>query len=268
MGSSGIDTANLARMIRDKSGGSIGSLHRRDKALERSLWVLKAAKDLSPTPRLTANEVHGVLSDLEVACSANSISVALTRASDREVVVYRADGEVRYAIAQLGRDLLDRTDPAKAIELWCAEPGKKWTAWLKIEELATSLTGELLITDPYYGPQSLHAVELLGERKQRVRLLTCEVTGRKGISPSAVQASARFLAKQKPNIEIHTIPKPAPFHDRYILSDNGITFVGHGLEGLGEKEAFVIRLDVGLVGDTVSSLRAVFETRWKTSASI
>ena len=171
-------------------------------------------------PAWTASEIHAILGELEVACSLNSVRVALSKAKNRRVIpVTGASGELRYAISHAGRVFLDQTDPIRGIEVWRAEPGNPWRGWLKLEELASLLKGSLRVVDPYYAEKSLYALEALSGRPEKVRLLTCHSSPRKGRSPAALDTQARALMRASQNIELRKVPAPAPFHDRYIVSN-------------------------------------------------
>ncbi len=264
------DASRFARAITKAYGRDLESLHLRKRALERCLWVLRASKDAHLATSLTAKEVHALLSEHEVACTSESIAVALTRANHKTVIQsVGPDHVLRYSISQAGRMLLDETDPQQGIEVWRAEPGNPWRGWQKLEELARSLEGPLRVTDPYYAEKSLYTIETLSERREAVRFLTCKAGTRKGgKSPAALDSQAGTLVRSKRNVEIKRVPAPAPFHDRYILSENSLVLIGQGLADLGEKEAFVVSFPRSDVSDLASELERSFDALWATATAI
>jgi hypothetical protein len=263
-----VGTGDASDRIRKKFASGLPGLHARTNSLELALWVLRASKDGGIAPSLTAREIHSILRHLEVACSQISISVALSRAADKEVTQDSRSSGIHYGVSHRGRELLDRTDPTNGVEVWHVEQGSKWTSWSRLEDLSKSYTGEVLITDPYYGQRSLHSLGILAERGDPVRLLTSQPTGRRGVNAASLRIEATDFMQQNRNVQIRAIPPPAPFHDRYILSDNALTMLGHGLEGLGEKEAFVIRLARTVVPDLLATLHAEFAARWTGAVPI
>lgn len=258
----------IAETVREKCAPLLRELHARSNALELSLWVLRSTKDLALADRLSAKQVHDILGELEVGCGLNAIKVALSRARDREIIASAGSAGVAYGISKRGRALLDRTDPVHGIEVWHVEPGKKWTAWRNLEDFSPMLSGPLQISDPYYGQRSLHALQILANRPDGVRLLSCLPASRRGTTGSTVRVAAGDFVSQTPNVEIRLVAPPAPFHDRYIVSDHSLTILGQGLEGLGEKESFVIHLPEELVADTLQTLRQDFETRWQAATRV
>jgi hypothetical protein len=56
-------------------------------------------------------------------------------------------------------------------------------------------------------------------------------------------------------------------HDRFVLSDDKIIILGHGLKNICNKESFIICLDKELAGDVLTSVRASFEAKWQNAVS-
>ncbi len=260
--------SQLAIRISASPEADLKDLRARSNALQQSLWVLRAAKDIATTPRLTAREVRAVLAELEVAVSLNAVKVALSRAANSEAVEFREAGEVTYSISSIGRELLQTTSPTQQIEVWVTEPNRKWTAWRKLEALAGELTGDLAVIDPYYGLHSLQVLEMFSAGRASVRLLTSQAATRKGVSGPTINTAAKLLQKQIPSVEIRLLGGKAPFHDRYILSTDGLAIIGHGLEDLGERESFVIRLHADLIADLLAGAKSTFESRWNNATPV
>lgn len=259
----------VARTISTRNRNDLEGLHLLSDTGQRVHWVLREAKDAGQTHSLTAAEVHELLSLLEVATSKNSVAVSLTRATNRTVVArLGADGFTRYSIAHAGRELLAASDPRRGIQVWRAAAGDPWRGWQKLEDLARTLKGSLLLVDPYFGDRTLATLEVMAPGRGSVRHLTAHIASRKGRPEGAILAAARAFVKSHPNVEIRRATPPARFHDRFVLSSDSLVLVGHGLENLGDKESFVVSFPVGQVADLASALKVQFEAEWSSASAI
>jgi len=75
---------------------------------------------------------------------------------------------------------------------------------------------------------------------------------------------ARFK-KEFPNAEFKAYPVPHELHDRYVLFDKEVWFVGHGIKDIGSKESFVVLLQDPFGKDIRKTLFESFEGRWANS---
>ena len=57
-------------------------------------------------------------------------------------------------------------------------------------------------------------------------------------------------------------------HDRYVLTDDMLILVGHGLKDIGGKESFVIRLDGEVARDLIATLAPSFDAKWASASPI
>jgi hypothetical protein len=53
--------------------------------------------------------------------------------------------------------------------------------------------------------------------------------------------------------------------DRYVLADDQIVQMGHGLKDVGNKDSFIVSLDKILAGDLLASVRASFDAKWQNA---
>ena len=71
--------------------------------------------------------------------------------------------------------------------------------------------------------------------------------------------------KEFPDSEFKAYPSPHELHDRYLLFDKEVWFVGHGIKDIGAKESFVVILQDPFGKEIRSTLRDSFDERWSNS---
>lgn len=57
-------------------------------------------------------------------------------------------------------------------------------------------------------------------------------------------------------------------HDRYILHDDGIFLLDHGIKDIGNSESFVVVLPIDIVRDIHKRISQQFDNRWSNSTTI
>ncbi len=254
---------DLGRRIRDSNRSELPDLYVLDKPLHKVLWVLAAVDGIGWRYPMFNEEIRLVLEEFKVALTPRQPTNALSRAGDK-VIRKDLDGQTAYRIAQPGLAEVQKLFPREGIEVIYAEPGKKWTARKKLNELAMTVDGDLLIADRYYGERSLYVLEELAERKGEVRFLTCETRE----SVGKLRTSFHDLMKEKQNLEVRIYPHKYDLHDRFILGDNALIIVGHGIKDLGGSESFVIRISDSTAKDLMALVRSNFESRWQRAAGV
>lgn len=80
-----------------------------------------------------------------------------------------------------------------------------------------------------------------------------------------VAGALRDFQKEHSNAEFRVTANPSELHDRYILSDESLLVLGHGLKDIGGKESFMIQVNKDLVPDLLSEVRGRFDARWKSA---
>lgn len=63
-------------------------------------------------------------------------------------------------------------------------------------------------------------------------------------------------------MELRVTAQPQHLHDRYVLSDEKILIVGHGLKDIGNKESFVIVLPRKFATDLLADVQRSFDQKW------
>jgi len=257
----GVDA--FSDIIRKLPPGLLPDIHSVQRPLHKVLWTLAAAKEAGYKTPLTVLDIRNLLETFEVALTPTQISDALSRAGDK--IIKKDLGSSRgYLIALPGRAVLEKLTAVDGVDVFYVEPGKRWSARRKVEQLAGSLDGQLLINDRYYGERTIYALEVFSERKENVRFITAQTSE----SKSKLSILFRDLMNEKTNLEVRLFPRERELHDRYILSDNALVLLGHGIKDLGGSESFVVVLDSRVVQDVISMVRASFESRWNSSAPI
>jgi hypothetical protein len=78
---------------------------------------------------------------------------------------------------------------------------------------------------------------------------------------SFLDRALREFVSEHPNIHLRRT-RSRDVHDRFLLSDDALILVGHGLKDLGAKESFVIHLPITVIGDIAVSVRESFDANW------
>lgn len=144
------------------------------------------------------------------------------------------------------------------------ETGKPRTGHLSLEVIFNSVQGQLRICDPYYGTGSLYRLDLL-KHCFPIQFLTS-----KADSSEANTTLPRALSEWKREHGRTEFRKDTTrsLHDRYILSDDEIIFLGHGLKDVGNKDSFVVRLPKSVASDVMNSVRATFDQKRANATQI
>jgi hypothetical protein len=128
---------------------------------------------------------------------------------------------------------------------------------LELAKLFQSLTGEVRICDPYYGTGSLLRLDELKAAKS-VLFLTQKPDSKD--KPHLPRAIKEFIT-ERPNFEFRQ-HNGSDLHDRYIVTEDELILLGHGIKDIGGKESFVVRLGREIAGDVIDSTRSSFDQKW------
>jgi pyruvate/2-oxoglutarate dehydrogenase complex dihydrolipoamide acyltransferase (E2) component len=94
------------------------------------------------------------------------------------------------------------------------------------------------------------------------------LTARTSEGVRRLQRAISDFKKEHPNGEFRVYPKPEELHDRYIIGEDYVLILGHGIKDIGSKESFIIRLDSQIAADLVVTLTSSFDHRWSEGKSI
>ena len=74
--------------------------------------------------------------------------------------------------------------------------------------------------------------------------------------------------KEFPNIQIRASQGAGEMHDRFVVDQNCMLMLGHGLKDLAKKDSFVVVLDRKFAGDTATRALHWFDRHWKNGVQI
>lgn len=129
------------------------------------------------------------------------------------------------------------------------------------------LDGDLCIVDPFYGNGTFFLLEKFG-KDRKIRFLSGQLGSEERENISDFQINLKRFKKEFKNIQMKIFDKFYELHDRYIIAQNSLVVVGHGIKDFANKESFVIFLPRKIVLNFLPNLKRIFEERWKKSKDI
>jgi len=129
-----------------------------------------------------------------------------------------------------------------------------------VKEAMKKASGDVRILDKYFGMESLDFLQDF-QRHRRIRFLTSHPPKNLG----HLQREVVRFKKEFSSAEFKAYPAPHELHDRYVLFDKEVWFVGHGIKDIGAKESFVVLLQDPFGKDIRKTLFESFEERWANS---
>ena len=236
-----------------------------EKPLDMALRVLCVAKEKLGQRKLTAEQIATTILDVEeISITKNSITNALKRALDK-IHRYYENGDTYYEIMKPGKEYLLSLQKSDLVNAFYFEPDSRYTAKRLLKnQVFSNLTGSLKIVDPYCSERTLDVLANLKDRPMRV--LTRLENLRDREKGKFVREVADFKT-ENPNIEFRNYPN-ADIHDRYIISEDKVTLIGHSIKDLGAKESFAVVLGRENYREIYEALNSNFTSRWNISAAI
>lgn len=237
-------------------------------SLNQALWVLTVVKDNTDIKKLTAVEISSILCDLkEIHLQDKAIIRAFARCGSK-VKTYKENGNVLYEIMAQGRDSLQNNSRINNNDILFFSGEHAWSDPNKnFPELIKKLDGELSILDPFYGNGTFFVLDKFGKNR-KIRFLTCTLGKEEQTDENKFKINLNRFKKEFKNIELRKHSKPYELHDRYILADNAIVVIGHGIKDLASKESFVIFLPERLVSQFLPKIKKVFDERWSKASNL
>ncbi len=101
-------------------------------------------------------------------------------------------------------------------------------------------------------------------KQSTVRLLT----GKTSEDRTKLRRQLAEFRQEYSAFDVRFYRKPHELHDRYLLTNDYLLIVGHGLKDIGRKESFVVIVTRALVPDMLGALKANFDNRWHDSEPI
>lgn len=246
-----------------------------DDPLFLGLWTLIIVKEKAHVRSLTAKTISNILLELK---ELDVDKLAIIRAfagsnkasGGKKVRASKVASQTYYEILAAGKRLMREALPREKDVLFFSG-ARSWSdVNNELPKIIKRLRGNLCVVDPFYGNGTFPILALFGKQNE-IRFLSSTLGSRESADISTFKNNLkRFLAEFK-NIQIKTYGTPGmpmELHDRYIIADNALVVIGHGIKDLAFKESFVIYLDEKLVSSFLPTLRKTFNDRWRRSKDI
>lgn len=252
-------SANLLKTFRDLDLQVKNSLANETSPLKLALAALSIAHDQAKQEYVSLDDLHSALESADIAVDRLSLARGIGRAGKR-VTRRKIQGGIQYRLAHRGRPEAEEVLGGGDIDLVYIDGTKPRTDRRELADVFQDLRGIVRVCDPYYGVRSLDSLELVPKRVN-VRFLT----GRTNENTTRWAGALSDFKRERPNVELRQANRPQDLHDRYVLSDDRILIIGHGLKDIGSKESFVIALPRTLAEDLVSDIQRSFDQKWASA---
>jgi hypothetical protein len=204
--------------------------------LEYGLGILKISQDEFSIPWVTAEEISSLLVDIfSLPATVLGIKHAFAKAGGKNknkkpAILKKANGKILYKISQSGEYHLKPFLGKGLLHVIYLKPDSHATAVKEIRDVVSKLKGkELKISDPYYGLNTLNTIEEIVRANKKVKFISYKSTE----SITKFNRELAYLQKHYPKmIEVRIFPKNE-LHDRYIIADDALVIVGHGIKDVG-----------------------------------
>ena len=228
-----------------------------------SFAALYIACDTCKVEALSVEHIVACLEAAGVAVRKSSVAKSLVRASDRVSYCRNTEGDFSYKLMTKGRREIEPILGSERLSVLLIEAGQPRTARLSLGEILSRLRGIVRICDPYYGIRSLDTLDNL-PKNSNVRFLTARTNEK----IRKIDGALRDFKTEHPRVEFRIVANPSELHDRYVLTNDQLMILGHGLKDIGGKESFIIRLDTQLVPDLIKEITSTFDARWTHAKAI
>jgi hypothetical protein len=151
------------------------------------------------------------------------------------------------------------TDNPLVVEVKAGTPR---TAHLRLEEIFKNLAGEIRVCDPYYGMGSLLRLDLLRQCSP-INVLTRQPGANE---PPTLQRALEEWKREHGAVDFRRY-SGTDVHDRFVLADDQLILIGHGLKDIGNKDSFVICIPKHVSGDLLTNVRVSFDAKWQNAHS-
>lgn len=234
------------------------SLAEESSPLRLGLIILNIAQTELQIDYLSSEAILSCLENAGVSLKKNTITKSFARA-DNKISRKNINNSKVYKIMTKGKQeiasFFSRSNSTRIILVNNSEP---YTTYLKIGDFLNCLAGEIKICDPYLGTRTYTILSNIN-KSNSIKFLTVNVVGNK----NKAKTIHKDFIKEYPNFQLRVFPNRSEIHDRYILSDDQLMIVGHGLKDIGNKESFFLVLEKTDCKDIYKLLSDNFEDRWK-----
>lgn len=221
----------------------------------KALWALMMLENNTENRFTSSQLANFLVEDHGINTSRQAIEYALQ--SDRTCAHKNKSG---YKIMAQGRDQVAQhyKDSGGIIMV---ESGKPYSAKnVELKKVFNTLQGTLSVSDPYLDVETLDTLVKNVSKRANVRFLTQHISDR---PPGIVSRHLEQIRKEGYQIEVRVYSN-SNLHDRYLMDNSVFWLSGNSLNGLGNKESFLVRLGE----DVRQSMMTTFNQRWKVSTKI
>lgn len=230
--------------------------------LDQGIGALHIARSQCEIASLSIDEIASALEAADVPVTRKAVQNAFSRAG-RRVTKRVVQGVRKYSLTIPGIRQAQRLLAVGDLTVLYVDGDQPRTAMKRLADVLSDLHGPVQASDPYYGERSLDVLEMIPEECQ-TRFLTAHTTEDQG----KLRRLIADFRKERPRTEIRLYPNPKELHDRYVLSDERLLVVGHGLKDVGRKESFIFQIGRALAPDLLDTVRGVFDQRWERGTPI
>jgi hypothetical protein len=234
-----------------------------DSPMLAAFAALDIANNEAQLDRLTCEEIVACLEAAGVAFSKVSIARSLNRAGNKVSVTTNGNGDPTYKLMTKGKRDVEDILGGELLSVVRIEAGQPRTARIRLAEVIARIKGTVRICDPFYGLRSLDSLDHV-PKQSPIRFLTSKTNE----SPTKLNAAIKDLQKERPNCEFKLAGTGHGIHDRYVLTDDFLLLLGHGLKDIGGKESFIVRLDKDLAPDLLKEIGQSFDARWQAGSPL
>ncbi|MBU1167541.1 hypothetical protein KKC60_04005 [Patescibacteria group bacterium] len=159
-----------------------------------------------------------------------------------------------------------RQPPSSGKDVVFISGKKPWTDRNKeFSSLLNSFEGEIIIVDNYFGSGTLQILAQF-PKGRKIKFLTGQFGSDE--NKDRLKRELSDFKKEFKNIEFRIYAKNYELHDRFVLSDNYLIWIGHGLKDVGNKESFLIALPKNKITEVQRQLNSQFDGKWKRAQNL
>lgn len=227
--------------------------------LKLVLAILYIAKEDFGQEYLSIEQIIDCIEASDNSIPKSSISNSISRANNK--ISSKIINRIKYyKITIHGKNFIEDLYESNTLRLVYVEANTPRTALKNLSELFTSLKGNILICDPYYGARTFYTLELI-PKETKVFFLTARTSEK----IQSINSIINDFKKEHTNFEIREVQNPKEIHDRYIIDDGGLMLVGHGIKDIGNKDSFIIKLDKTIALEVWNEIKKSFSSKWSAA---
>lgn len=226
-------------------------IHLLSDDIDAVLWILLVGHEKAGQDTMSAAEVAEV--------STRVYRRGLTRQRVASIMASAKDLVSRSGRATPARFLVLRPGIERIrgqnTSVTLVDPAASFTAIRTLEDILGSVSGAVLLCDPYVDDKTLLVLSAVPTRSV-IKLLTLNIS-----EPAQFRRKLQAYNQQYGNLEVRTSAKN-DLHDRYFLDADRMWIVGQSLNGIGKKQTFIIAVGA----DVRLATEKAFEHRWNSAA--